>query len=165
VPGGDAEGDVQQRCMSLRGQRPSPSGDLNLDRLGNVLVALDGRLSVDRRRGMDAALCHALDAGRNLTLTTRIGDLDVVQRLPGVPPWPELVAAEQTRLAACRSGVVERERHLSRSRVMGVRWVEERDDDVRVERALTCSARKCRSSTATRRQSSRSGDGGSCMDA
>ena len=59
---------------------------LNLDRLGNVLVTLDARLSADQRRGMDAELRHALYAGRNLTLTTRIGDLDIVQRLPGVPP-------------------------------------------------------------------------------
>lgn len=34
-----------------------------------------------------------------------------------------------------------RSEHLNRSLVMGVRRVEERDDDVRVERALTCSAR------------------------
>ena len=34
-----------------------------------------------------------------------------------------------------------RPEHLNRSLVMGVRRVEERDDDVRVERALTCSAR------------------------
>jgi hypothetical protein len=34
-----------------------------------------------------------------------------------------------------------RSEHLNRSLVMGVRRVEERDDDVRVERALTCFAR------------------------
>jgi hypothetical protein len=72
----------------------------NLDRLGNVLVDLDARLSADQRRGIDAGLRHALYAGRNLTLTTKIGDLDIVQRLPGIPPWTELIAdAEQTTLA------------------------------------------------------------------
>ena len=84
----------------------------NLDHLGNVLVALDARLSADQRRGIDAELRHALYAGRNLTLTTRIGDLDIVQRLPGVPPWPELIAAaEQTTLGGVPLAVCSRE-HL-----------------------------------------------------
>lgn len=33
--------------------------------------------------------------GRNLTLTTRLGDIDVVQRLPGVPSYAELAADAQ----------------------------------------------------------------------
>jgi hypothetical protein len=77
----------------------------NLDRLGNPLVTLDARPSADQRLGIDAELRHALYAGRNLTLTTRIGDLDIVQRLPGVPPWSELIAdAEQTSLGGVPLG-------------------------------------------------------------
>jgi hypothetical protein len=84
----------------------------NLDRLGNVLVVLDARLSADLRRGLDAELRHALYAGRNLTLTTKLGDLDIVQRLPGIPPWSELAAdAEQTTLGDVPLAVCSRE-HL-----------------------------------------------------
>jgi hypothetical protein len=84
----------------------------NLDRLGNLLVVLDARLSADLRRGLDAELRHALYAGRNLTLTTKLGDLDIVQRLPGIPPWSELAAdAEQTTLGDVPLAVCSRE-HL-----------------------------------------------------
>jgi hypothetical protein len=47
---------------------------------------------------------------RYLTLTTRIGDLDIVQRLPGVPRWPILVAdAEQTMLGEVPLAVCSRD--------------------------------------------------------
>jgi len=90
----------------------------NLDRLGNVLVALDARLSADQRRGIDAELRHALYVGRNLTLTTRMGDLDIVQRLPGIPPWPELAAdAEQTTLGDVPLAVCSREHLIAMKQV------------------------------------------------
>ena len=83
--------------MGLCAESPAPSADRNLDRLGNVFVALEARLSADQRLGIDSELRRALYAGRNLTLTTRIGDLDIVQRRPGITSGPELVAAsEQT---------------------------------------------------------------------
>ena len=95
---------------------PEPRHD-NLDRLGNVLVELDARLSADLRRGIDAELRHALYAGANLTLTTKIGDLDVVQRLPGVPSWPALVAdAEQTTLGDVPLAVCPREHLIAMKR-------------------------------------------------
>jgi hypothetical protein len=95
---------------------PEPRHD-NLDRLGNVLVALDARLSADLRRGIDAELRHALHAGRNLTLTTKIGDLDVVQHLPGVPRWPALIAdAEQTTLGDVPLAVCSRHHLISMKR-------------------------------------------------
>jgi len=58
-----------------------------------------------------------LYAGRNLTLTTRMGDLDIVQRLPGVPPWAELVAdAEQTSLGDVPLAVCSREHLIAMKR-------------------------------------------------
>ncbi len=87
---------------------PDPDPE-NLDRLGNVLVGLDGRLASDPNRGIDTELRRALYAGRNLTVTTRLGDLDIVQRLPGVPPWPALVGdAERTTLGEERVVVCSR---------------------------------------------------------
>jgi hypothetical protein len=95
---------------------PEPRHD-NLDRLGNVLVALDARLSADQRRGIDAELRQALYAGRNLTLTTRLGDLDIVQRLPGIPTWPSLIAdAKQTTLGEVPLAVCSREHLIAMKR-------------------------------------------------
>lgn len=49
---------------------------------------------------IDPEVRQALYGGRNLTLTTGFGDLDVVQRLAGAPAWEELEAdAERTTLA------------------------------------------------------------------
>jgi len=64
----------------------------NLDSLANALVELDARLVLDPDRGIDAEIRAALYRGRNLTVTTSRGDLDVVQRLPGVPSFAALDA-------------------------------------------------------------------------
>jgi len=84
----------------------------NLDELGNVLITLDARLSADRDRGIDPELRQALYARRNLTLTTALGDLDVVQQLNGVPPWSELATeAKETSIGGSPLLVCSR-RHL-----------------------------------------------------
>jgi hypothetical protein len=68
---------------------PAPDHD-NLDRLVNRLVQLDGRLTLSPERVPGAAERRALRQGRNLSVTTALGDVDVVQRLPGVPGFAEL---------------------------------------------------------------------------
>lgn len=70
---------------------PDPARE-NLDKLCNLLVTLDARLLRDPSHGIDPEIRAALYRGRNLTITTSHGDLDVVQRLPGVPPYAELEA-------------------------------------------------------------------------
>ena len=64
----------------------------NLMRLGNVLVTLDARILGDPQREIDPTVRQALSRGRNLTLSTRLGDLDVVQRAPGMPGYAQLAA-------------------------------------------------------------------------
>jgi hypothetical protein len=64
----------------------------NVDALADTLVALDARLLRNPDRGVDEEVRSALHRGRNLTVTTDLGDLDVVQRLPGVPPFAALDA-------------------------------------------------------------------------
>lgn len=87
---------------------PDPDRE-NLDRLGNALVALDARLAADPRREIGPAERRALYRGRNLTLSTRLGDVDVVQRLPGVPGYGPLVAdAERVRLGTVDVAVCSR---------------------------------------------------------
>ena len=89
---------------------PDPDRD-NLDRLGNARVSIDGRLACDPRRELGPAERMALYRGRNLTLMTRLGDLDVVQRLPGVPgyaPWrptPSTAASAAWRSPSARAPI------------------------------------------------------------
>jgi hypothetical protein len=69
---------------------PDPS-DENLLRLGNGLVDLGATLPMDAGRPFTPAQdAGSLSQGRNLTVHTRFGSLDIVQRLPGVPGYPEL---------------------------------------------------------------------------
>lgn len=85
---------------------PSPDHD-NLDRLANVLVTLDGRLTLDPKRGIGDVERQALRQGRNLSVATRLGDVDIIQRLPGVPGYDELrvdairVAIDGVELTVC----------------------------------------------------------------
>jgi hypothetical protein len=68
---------------------PAPG---NVDALADTLAALDARLIRNPERGIDAGVRRALRQGRNLTVSTGRGDLDVVQRLPGVPSFAVLDA-------------------------------------------------------------------------
>jgi hypothetical protein len=70
-----------------------PAADTqNIDALANTLVALDARLIRNTDRGIDADVRRALHRGKNLTVTTSLGDVDVIQRLPGVPSYTTLDA-------------------------------------------------------------------------
>ena len=63
----------------------------NLRRLANLLVALDATLPLAGGRPFTPATDVApLSQGRSMTLDTRYGGLDLVQRVPGVPGYPEL---------------------------------------------------------------------------
>lgn len=87
---------------------PDPDRD-NLDRIANALVFLDARLAANPDQAIGHAERSALHRGRNLTVTTRLGDVDVVQRLPGVPAYGELaVAAERTSLGGVALDVASR---------------------------------------------------------
>lgn len=68
---------------------PDPDAE-NLSRLCAVLVSLDARLLLNPQRTIDAKVRTALEQGRNVTVTTRLGDVDIVQRLPGVPAFAAL---------------------------------------------------------------------------
>ena len=66
---------------------PTPA---NLDELCNVLVRIEARLLQDPSREIDPEIRGELHRGGNLTVTTTVADLDIVQRLPGVPSYSEL---------------------------------------------------------------------------
>lgn len=96
------------------------SSAANLARLADALVALDARLLKNQARGIDAEVRAALHRGRNLTLTTPIGDLDVVQRLPGVPSFDVLDAdAWDASLFGVRFRVCSRDHLIAMKRARG----------------------------------------------
>jgi hypothetical protein len=72
----------------------------NLDALVNVLIDLQARLALSPTTEVSDEHRAALRRGRNISVVTSLGDLDIVQRLPGVPPYEQLDArAEMVRLA------------------------------------------------------------------
>ena len=90
---------------------PDPNRD-NLERLVETLSSLEARLLLNPERGIDDEVRAGLHSGRNVTVTTRLGDLDVVQQLPGVPTFAALDAdAVAVQLFDVRFRVCSRE-HL-----------------------------------------------------
>jgi hypothetical protein len=90
---------------------PDPDRD-NLDRLGNALVALGARLASNPKREIDPEVPSSLHRGHNLTVTTNLGDLDVVQRMAGIPPWHELARDAETTALADQQLTVSSRAHL-----------------------------------------------------
>jgi len=68
---------------------PDPA---NLDRLCSLFQAMDATLLLNRTRRFGPREAQLLKQGRNVSLATHHGDLDVVRRLVGVPAYASLVA-------------------------------------------------------------------------
>lgn len=68
---------------------PAPDSD-NLTLLGNALAAIDARLTRDPERTVDPELRLELAQGKSLSMSTLHGEIDIVQRLPGVPRFADL---------------------------------------------------------------------------
>jgi hypothetical protein len=63
----------------------------NLKRLPAALVELGSTLPLAENRPFDPARDPAaLESHKNVTLDTRLGGLDVMQRIPGIPTYDEL---------------------------------------------------------------------------
>lgn len=98
---------------------PDP-GPENLDRLLQVLETLDARLLLNPDREIDSEVRASLHRARNLTVTTPLGDLDVVQRLPGVPSFAALDAdAVAVELFDVSFRVCSREHLIAMKRARG----------------------------------------------
>ena len=70
--------------------RPEPE---NLDRLARIAAELCGHvLLADSLLGSERSIAALLRDGERALIATQLGDLDVVQRLEGVPPYAELRA-------------------------------------------------------------------------
>jgi hypothetical protein len=96
---------------------PTPA---NLDELCNMLVRIDARLLQDPDRGIDSAIRSDLYRGRNLTVTTSVADLDIIQRLPGVPSYAELESDSwEAELGGARFRVCSRAHLIAMKRARG----------------------------------------------
>jgi len=71
---------------------PDPDRE-NLRRLSNVLTTLGASLTLDPSRPFGPGERMALERGRSLSVSTSLGEIDIVQRLPGVPTYHDLEAA------------------------------------------------------------------------
>jgi hypothetical protein len=93
----------------IRGTRdcdivPDPSPD-NVDRLAAVVVQLSGRVQQEGSLlGFEASIAALRKGGERALISTRLGDLDVVQGLEGLPPYGEL-RAEAVEVAIGKSTI------------------------------------------------------------
>lgn len=63
----------------------------NLNRVTEWLVSLDAILKLNPQRRFGPRERWGMQKGSNATVLTSLGQVDVVQRLPGLPEWPQLV--------------------------------------------------------------------------
>jgi hypothetical protein len=64
----------------------------NLDRVAEWLMSIDAVLKLNPARGFGPRERWGLHKGSNATVLTPLGQIDVVQRIEGMPGWEELVA-------------------------------------------------------------------------
>jgi predicted nucleotidyltransferase len=97
---------------------PNPDA-INLSKLLDLLEAQEARLVLNPQRRIDGRVRQAVLRGRNLTVTTELGDLDV-QRLPGVPSYADLARdAMLVELHGVRFRVCSREHLIAMKRARG----------------------------------------------
>jgi hypothetical protein len=71
---------------------PDPAPE-NIDALARVAAALGGHVQLNESLlGSQQSIAALLRSGERALIATRLGDLDVVQGLDGVPPYAELRA-------------------------------------------------------------------------
>ena len=67
----------------------------NLDRVAEWLISIDAVLKLNPQRQFGPRERWGMHKGANATVLSALGQIDVVQRLPGLPDWSELVKAAE----------------------------------------------------------------------
>jgi hypothetical protein len=67
----------------------------NLRRVHDWLVELDAHLLLEPARRFGARERWEMLKGSDASVLTRLGQVDIVQRLPGLPDWDRLVAESE----------------------------------------------------------------------
>lgn len=64
----------------------------NLDRAAEWLISIDAVLKLNPQRPFGPRERWGMQKGSNATVLSKLGQIDIVQKLPGLPDWAELVA-------------------------------------------------------------------------
>jgi hypothetical protein len=81
----------------------------NLDRVADWLISIKAVLKLNPQRPFGARERWGLKKGANATVLTSMGQVDVVQRLPGLPEFPQVLAeAEMYDVEEMRVPVMNR---------------------------------------------------------
>lgn len=92
----------------------------NLDRVTDWLISVDAVLKLNPRRRFGPRERWGLHKGSNATVLTSLGQVDIVQRLPGLPEWPRLVEeAEVYEIEDMRVPVINRNTLIELKRLRG----------------------------------------------
>ncbi len=67
----------------------------NLRRVHDWLVSIDARLKLDPQRRFGPRERWGMVKGSNATVLTKLGQVDVMRELPGLPDWDRLVAESE----------------------------------------------------------------------
>lgn len=67
----------------------------NLNRVAAWLMSLEAVLKLNPKRRFGPRERWGMRKGSNATVLTALGQIDVVQRIEGMPDWPELIAAAE----------------------------------------------------------------------
>lgn len=94
--------------------------EVNYDRITEWLEEHDAHLALNPARAFGEEQSESIRRGSNATLLTDLGQIDIVQRLPGLAPWQQLnAAAEQYELEGLRLRTINRETLKQRKRARG----------------------------------------------
>jgi hypothetical protein len=63
----------------------------NLNRVAEWLMSIEAVLKLNPKRRFGPRERWAMHKGSNATVLSSLGQIDVVQKLPGMPAWPQLV--------------------------------------------------------------------------
>lgn len=69
--------------------------EANLGRVHDWLVAIDAHLSLKPERRFGARERWQMLKGSNATVLTDLGQVDIVQQMPGLPDWDQLVSESE----------------------------------------------------------------------
>jgi hypothetical protein len=92
----------------------------NLDRVADWLISIDAVLKLNPERPFGARERWAMKKGSNATVLTSLGQVDVVQRLPGLPDWTQVLEeAEVYEIEEMRIPVINRNTLILLKRLRG----------------------------------------------
>jgi len=64
----------------------------NIDRVADWLISLEAVLKLNPQRRFNGRHRWSMQKGSNATVLTPLGQIDLVQSIPGLPEWPQLIA-------------------------------------------------------------------------